>query len=56
MIGDVNGAQRSSQIAARLNIAAVVTGIGIPVVFVILAIIGAVVSGATGSENDSYDN
>ena len=55
MMGDVNGAQRSSQIAGRLNIAALVTGIAIPVVFVVLAVIGAVVSGATGSENNSYD-
>ena len=55
VMGDVNGTQRSSQIAARLNIAALVTGITIPVVFVVLAVIGAVVSGATGSENNSYD-
>ena len=37
--GDVNGAQRSSKIAGRLNIAAVVTGIAIPSTFGIFAVV-----------------
>ena len=55
VIGDVNGARRSSQIAARLNIVAVVTGIAILVAVGAVAVTGvifAIIFGAADSENN----